>query len=57
MMMGKLKPAEEFTPEEVEALEPFWKRVEATALPLHVPVKGPYERKWWKEAVAYQIYR
>ena len=56
MIMGKLKPAEDFTPEEIEALEPLWKRVEATATPLHVPVKGPYDRKWWKEAVAYQIY-
>ena len=55
-MMGKLKPAADFTPEEIEALEPFWKRVEATALPLHEPVKGEYARKWWKEAVAYQIY-
>ena len=55
-MMGKLKPAADFTPEEIEALEPFWKRVETTALPLHEPVKGEYARKWWKEAVAYQIY-
>ncbi len=53
---GLLKPAAEYTPEEIEALEPFWKRVEATSVPIHVPVKGPYDRKWWKEAVAYQIY-
>ena len=54
--MGKLKSAAEYTEEEVKELEPLWKRVEATSVPLHVPVRGEYERTWWKEAVMYQIY-
>ena len=54
--MGKLKSAAEYNEEEVKELEPLWKRVEATSVPLHVPVRGEYERTWWKEAVMYQIY-
>jgi oligo-1,6-glucosidase len=54
--MGKLKPASEWTDDEVCSLEPLWKNVEATALPIHIPICGEYERKWWKEAVIYQIY-
>ena len=37
--MGKLKSAAEYTEEEVKELEPLWKRVEATSVPLHVPVR------------------
>ena len=55
-MSGRLKSAEEYTSDELESLEPFFKRVEATAVPIHVPIKGEYDRKWWKEAVMYQIY-
>ena len=47
---------EDFSPEEIERLEPLWKLVDATKLPIHVPIHGEYERKWWKEAVVYQIY-
>ena len=50
------KTADDFTPEEVAHLEPVWKIVDATKTPIHVPIHGEYERKWWKEAVAYQIY-
>ena len=46
---------EDFSPEEIERLEPLWKLVDATKLPIHVPIHGEYERKWWKEAVVYQI--
>ena len=55
-MMGMLKPADEFTAEEIEKLEPLWKRTEATAVPLHICTKTEVDRKWWKEAVMYQIY-
>ena len=41
--MGKLKSAAEYTEEEVKELEPLWKRVEATSVPLHVPVRGEYK--------------
>lgn len=55
-MQRMLKPADQYTAEELERLEPTFKRIEATAVPIHVPVRGEYERKWWKEAVMYQIY-
>ncbi len=50
------KGADDFTPEEIRHLEPVWKMVDATKTPIHVPIHSDYERKWWKEAVAYQIY-
>lgn len=50
------KGADDFTPEEICHLEPVWKMVDATKTPIHVPIHSDYERKWWKEAVAYQIY-
>ena len=50
------KGADDFTPEEICHLEPVWKMVDATKTPIHVPIHSDYDRKWWKEAVAYQIY-
>ncbi|HIS50480.1 MAG TPA: alpha-glucosidase [Candidatus Gallacutalibacter pullistercoris] len=50
------KPAEAFDEQTITKLEPVWKLVDATKLPIHVPVYGEYDRKWWKEAVIYQIY-